>query len=43
LLKLDAQAGDDSHSRADVGDTWYRLTSRAKSQIGRALISALVK
>jgi predicted TIM-barrel fold metal-dependent hydrolase len=43
LLKLDAQPGDDSQPRADVGDTWYRLTSRAKSQIGRALISALVK
>jgi predicted TIM-barrel fold metal-dependent hydrolase len=43
LLKLDAQPGDDSHPRADVGDTWYRLSSRAKSQIGRALISALVK
>jgi predicted TIM-barrel fold metal-dependent hydrolase len=43
LLKLDDQLGDDSHPRAGVGDTWYRLTSRAKSKIGRALISALVK
>jgi hypothetical protein len=26
-----------------LGDTWYRLRSRAKSRVGRALISALVK
>ena len=32
------------HSRPlAVGDTWYRLISRAKSKVGRALISALVK
>jgi predicted TIM-barrel fold metal-dependent hydrolase len=43
LLKLDDQPGDNSHPRADVGDTWYRLASRAKSRVGRALISALVK
>ena len=43
LLKLD----DDERVRRSrplaVGDTWYRLISRAKSKVGRALISALVK
>ena len=33
----------DRSRRVAVGDTWYRLTSRAKSKVGRALISALVK
>jgi predicted TIM-barrel fold metal-dependent hydrolase len=42
LLKLD----DDERVRSRgiaLGDTWYRLTSRTKSKVGRALISALVK
>jgi predicted TIM-barrel fold metal-dependent hydrolase len=43
LLKLDAQPGDIGLASAAVGDAWYRLRSRAKSKIGRALISALVK
>jgi len=43
LLKLDAQPGDIGVASAAVGDAWYRLRSRAKSKIGRALISALVK
>jgi predicted TIM-barrel fold metal-dependent hydrolase len=43
LLKLDDRPGDAGHPRVDVGNSWYRLTSRAKSKIGRALISALVK
>jgi hypothetical protein len=30
-------------ANAILGDTWYRLRSRAQSRIGRALISALVK
>jgi hypothetical protein len=41
LLKLDGvQQGRDR--RAGVGDTWYRFTTRAKSKLGRTLISALV-
>jgi predicted TIM-barrel fold metal-dependent hydrolase len=40
LLKLDGQGP--AHQRRSVGDTWYRFTSRAKSKVGRALISALV-
>jgi predicted TIM-barrel fold metal-dependent hydrolase len=43
LLKLDNQPGDTAAARPAVGDTWYRLRSRATSKIGRALISALVK
>jgi predicted TIM-barrel fold metal-dependent hydrolase len=43
LLKLDDQPGDIGVASAAVGDAWYRLRSRAKSKIGRALISALVK
>jgi predicted TIM-barrel fold metal-dependent hydrolase len=42
LLKLD----DDERNRSRplaVGDTWYRLSSHAKSKVGRALICALVK
>ena len=42
LLKLDDDERDRSR-RVAVGDTWYRLISRAKSKVGRALISALVK
>jgi predicted TIM-barrel fold metal-dependent hydrolase len=41
LLKLDGRPGEFG---ADAGgDNWYRLRSRAKSKLGRALISALVK
>jgi predicted TIM-barrel fold metal-dependent hydrolase len=43
LLKLDDQPRDIGVANAAVGDAWYRLRSRAKSKIGRALISALVK
>jgi hypothetical protein len=43
LLKLDNQPGGTAAARPAVGDTWYRLRSRATSKIGRALISALVK
>ncbi len=39
LLKLD----DRPTEVRVVGDAWYRWRSRAKSKIGRALISALVK
>jgi predicted TIM-barrel fold metal-dependent hydrolase len=39
LLKLDGR----SRRRSGLGDTWYRFASRAKSAVGRALISALVK
>ena len=42
LLKL--EGGQSSgRSRPAGGDRWYRLTSRAKSRVGRALISALVR
>lgn len=43
LLKLDDPQGGIGIGSAAVGDTWYRLRNRAKSRIGRALISALVK
>jgi predicted TIM-barrel fold metal-dependent hydrolase len=43
LLKLDDRPGDFGAARPAVGDVWYRLRSRAKSKVGRALISALVK
>jgi predicted TIM-barrel fold metal-dependent hydrolase len=43
LLKLDDRQGEIGVASAAVGDAWYRLRSRAKSKIGRALISALVK
>jgi predicted TIM-barrel fold metal-dependent hydrolase len=43
LLGLDDRQGERRNRRATVGDTWYRLISRAKSKVGRALISALVK
>ena len=42
LLKL-AGAQSSGRSRSAGGDRWYRLTSRAKSRVGRALISALVR
>ncbi len=42
LLKLEGGQGR-ARSRPAGGDMWYRLTSRAKSRVGRALISALVK
>ena len=41
LLKLDNWPNTNGVGRG--GDAWYRLRSRAKSRIGRALISALVK
>lgn len=40
LLKLD---GDTRPRRRTVRGSWYRLASRAKSKVGRALISGLVK
>jgi predicted TIM-barrel fold metal-dependent hydrolase len=43
LLRLDNQPGGIDATSTAVGDAWYRLRSRAKSKIGRALISALVK
>ena len=43
LLKLNDQASDMGAAAGAVGDSWYRWRSRAKSKIGRALISALVK
>jgi predicted TIM-barrel fold metal-dependent hydrolase len=43
LLKLDDRRGEIDIGSGPVGDSWYRLRSRAKSRIGRALISALVK
>lgn len=43
LLKLDDRPGEIGIGRGGVGDKWYRLRSRAKSRIGRALISALVR
>ncbi|HXO57041.1 MAG TPA: amidohydrolase family protein, partial [Mycobacterium sp.] len=43
LLKLDDVGEPDRSRPRAVGDTWYRLISRAKSKVGRALISALVK
>lgn len=39
LLRLDDRPGD----TGGRSDAWYRLRSRAKSKVGRALISALVK
>jgi predicted TIM-barrel fold metal-dependent hydrolase len=41
LLKLDNRP--DANGVGAGGDAWYRMRSRAKSKIGRALISALVK
>jgi predicted TIM-barrel fold metal-dependent hydrolase len=43
LLKLDDQRGEIGIGSPAVGDAWYRWSSRAKSKIGRTLISALVK
>jgi hypothetical protein len=41
LLTLDDRPN--ANSIESSGDAWYRMRSRAKSKIGRALISALVK
>lgn len=43
LLKLDGQQGEIGIGSSAGGDAWYRWSSRAKSKIGRTLISALVK
>ena len=43
LLGLDGRRRDAGIPGGGLGDTWYRLRSRAKSRFGRALISALVK
>jgi predicted TIM-barrel fold metal-dependent hydrolase len=43
LLKLDHQQGEIGIGSSAAGDAWYRWSSRAKSKIGRTLISALVK
>jgi len=43
LLGLDGRRRDAGIPVGGLGDTWYRLRSRAKSRFGRALISALVK
>jgi predicted TIM-barrel fold metal-dependent hydrolase len=43
LLKLDDQQGSIGIGSSAVGEAWYRWRNRAKSKIGRALISALVK
>jgi len=43
LLKLDDQPAQTGVRSSAVGDAWYRWSSRAKSKIGRTLISALVK
>ncbi len=43
LLKLGAGHDSRRDRPAAVGKKWYRLTSRARSKLGRALISALVK
>jgi len=43
LLKLDDQQGETGTGASAVGDAWYRWSSRAKSKIGRMLITALVK
>jgi hypothetical protein len=43
ILKLDDQRGEIGIGSPAVGDAWYRWSSRAKSKIGRTLISALVK
>jgi 2,3-dihydroxybenzoate decarboxylase len=43
LLKLDHQRGEIVVGSSAAGDAWYRWSSRAKSKIGRTLISALVK
>jgi predicted TIM-barrel fold metal-dependent hydrolase len=43
LLKLDAEARGAGVTSSAAGDAWYRWSSRAKSKIGRTLISALVK
>ena len=43
LLRLDDRPRQAGSARGELGDTWYRLRSRATSRIGRALISALVK
>jgi predicted TIM-barrel fold metal-dependent hydrolase len=43
LLKLDGQRSEMASGCAAVGDAWYRWSSRAKSKIGRKLVTALVK
>jgi predicted TIM-barrel fold metal-dependent hydrolase len=43
LLKLGEQGSEMASGGAAVADAWYRWSSRAKSKIGRTLISALVK
>ncbi len=43
VLRLDDRSAGRRDRHATVGETWYRLRSRAQSRIGRALISALVK
>ena len=43
ILKLDHQQGAIGIASSAAGDAWYRWSSRAKSKIGRTLISALVK
>jgi hypothetical protein len=43
LLKLNDQPGGIGGASAAAGGAWYRLRSRSKSKIGRALITALVK
>jgi predicted TIM-barrel fold metal-dependent hydrolase len=43
LLRLDDRPRHTGAASGGLGDTWYRLRSRATSRIGRALISALVR
>ena len=43
LLKLGHEQGEIGIGSSAAGDAWYRWSSRAKSKIGRTLISALVK
>jgi predicted TIM-barrel fold metal-dependent hydrolase len=43
LLKLDNRPSGVGAASPGLGDVWFRLRSRTKSKVGRALISALVK
>jgi predicted TIM-barrel fold metal-dependent hydrolase len=43
LLQLDGRHGEPATGGGSVSDRWYRWRSRAKSRLGRALVSALVK
>jgi predicted TIM-barrel fold metal-dependent hydrolase len=43
LLKLDACHERVEEAHGAVGDVWYGFSSRVKSKVGRALISALVR